>query len=234
MAEKRGVDVLLIEAPHLDLDESYPPEHVGCAIGLARFTGHPTLGTGHICRKCGQCLARDSKTLRRSPRNKRKRPKGNPKAPARRGMRGHGYSNPWPGCVIPSAWAEPDANICDPIGSAGDPALGTALALPAGNLTVTREADFTHQACPRCGHLGARFCLAAHHRRRGKVVFRCFACGWEGHADLSNEVLESAQELARQFSRDGDIETRAKNTGSPGPGHQLPYRPITKTGLHGQ
>jgi len=58
------------------------------------------------------------------------------------------------------------------------------MALHEGILTVTRDAQFTSQACPRCGHLGARFCEAAHHRRRGKDVFRCYACGWSGNADL--------------------------------------------------
>lgn len=58
------------------------------------------------------------------------------------------------------------------------------MALHEGILTVTRDAQFTSQACPRCGHLGARFCVATHHHRRGRDVFRCYACGWSGHADL--------------------------------------------------
>ncbi|MCY0898462.1 MAG: transposase [Firmicutes bacterium] len=53
-----------------------------------------------------------------------------------------------------------------------------------GMLTVTRDAQFTSQARPRCGHLGARFHEAPHHRRRGQDVFPCYACGWTGHADL--------------------------------------------------
>ncbi len=58
------------------------------------------------------------------------------------------------------------------------------MALHEGILTVTRDAQFTSQACPRCGHLGARLCEASHHRRRGKDVFRCYACNWSGNADL--------------------------------------------------
>lgn len=50
------------------------------------------------------------------------------------------------------------------------------MAWHEGILTVTRDAQFTSQACPRCGHLGARFCEATHHHR--------YACGWSGHADL--------------------------------------------------
>ncbi|WP_430626330.1 RNA-guided endonuclease TnpB family protein [Sulfobacillus thermotolerans] len=58
------------------------------------------------------------------------------------------------------------------------------MALHEGILVVTRDAQFTSQACPRCGHLGARFCEATRHHRRGKDVFRCYACGWGGNADL--------------------------------------------------
>lgn len=58
------------------------------------------------------------------------------------------------------------------------------MALHAGILTVTRDAQFTSQACPRCGHLGARFREATRHRRRGQDVFHCYACGWSGNADL--------------------------------------------------
>ena len=58
------------------------------------------------------------------------------------------------------------------------------MALHEGILVVTRDAQFTSPACPRCGHLGARFCEAPHHHRRGKDVFRCYACGWNGNADL--------------------------------------------------
>jgi putative transposase len=58
------------------------------------------------------------------------------------------------------------------------------MALHEGILVVTRDAQFTSQACPRCGHLGARFCAATHHHRRGKDVFRSYACGWTGNADL--------------------------------------------------
>ncbi|MCY0879383.1 MAG: transposase [Firmicutes bacterium] len=58
------------------------------------------------------------------------------------------------------------------------------MALHEGPLAVTRQAQFTSQACPRCGHLGARFCAATRHRRRAQDVFRCYACGWSGNADL--------------------------------------------------
>jgi IS605 OrfB family transposase len=58
------------------------------------------------------------------------------------------------------------------------------MALHEGILVVTRDAQFTSQACPRCGHLGARFCEATRHPRRGKDVFHCYACGWSGNADL--------------------------------------------------
>jgi len=57
------------------------------------------------------------------------------------------------------------------------------IALQAGILTVMRDAQFTSQACPHCGHLGARFCEATRHCRRGQDVFPCYACGWRGHAD---------------------------------------------------
>jgi transposase len=58
------------------------------------------------------------------------------------------------------------------------------MALHAGIVVVTRDAQFTSQACPCCGHLGVRFCEANGPHHRGKDVFRCHACGWRGNADL--------------------------------------------------
>jgi transposase len=58
------------------------------------------------------------------------------------------------------------------------------MALHEGILTVTRDAQFTSPACPRCGHLGARFCAATRHHRRGQDVFRCYTCGGSGTAEL--------------------------------------------------
>jgi putative transposase len=48
----------------------------------------------------------------------------------------------------------------------------------AGGMVVAVEADYTSQACVKCGHTSKA------NRPNGGLLFKCAACGYELHADL--------------------------------------------------